>query len=194
MISEPSALLPGYPVVIKLPVQWGDQDAFGHVNNTVYFRWFESARLAYLEQAGLSHVMEDDSLGPILASIKCDYRRQLTFPDTVEIGASITRIGRSSMVMRHVVISRQHQAIVAEGESTIVAFDYREISRSRFPTPSAARSSGWKVVRSPADSRYLPLRGFVIASLRQFYRQLIMRCFCRPMSVAKVCNFLPVSA
>ncbi len=82
--TEP--LLAEFPVVITLPVQWGDQDAFGHVNNTVYFRWFESARIAYFERIGLSHVLDVEPIAPILASISCDYRRPITFPDTVQVG------------------------------------------------------------------------------------------------------------
>ena len=88
--------LTDYPVVISWPVQWGDQDLFGHVNNTVYFRWYESSRIAYLDRIGVSDMMERERVGPILAAICCNYRRQLNFPDTVEIGSRITRIGRSS--------------------------------------------------------------------------------------------------
>jgi len=118
-------MLSSFPVVISLPVQWGEQDLFGHVNNTVYFRWFESARIAYLERIGLSQLMERERIGPILASMTCHYRRQLTYPDTVDVGSRITRIGRTSMTMAHALRSRAQEAIVADGESTIVAFDYR---------------------------------------------------------------------
>ena len=88
-----------FPVVITVPVQWGDQDSFGHVNNTIPFRWFESARIAYLEQSDLGHLMDANGLGPILAAIGCNYRRQLHYPDTVHVGARVASIGRTSMVM-----------------------------------------------------------------------------------------------
>jgi acyl-CoA thioester hydrolase len=114
-----------YPVVISLPVQWGEQDKFGHVNNTVFFRWFESARIEYLNRIGLSEMMERERVGPILAAIGCNYRRQLTFPDTVDIGSRVTRIGRSSITMSHALWSQRQQALVADGDSTIVAFDYQ---------------------------------------------------------------------
>lgn len=125
-MSSPSpAELAIFPVVISLPVQWGEQDLFGHVNNAIYFRWFESARIAYLDRIGLSDLMQRDQIGPILAAIGCNYRRQLKFPDTVDIGSRITRIGRTSLTMSHALRSRAQGAIVADGESTIVAFDYR---------------------------------------------------------------------
>src|SRR4249920_2790349 len=93
------------PTVITLPVQWGDQDAFGHVNNVVYFRWMESARIAYFRQANLGVADNKHGIGPILASIKCDFRRQLIYPDTLVISASIVSFGRTSMKMVHRVYS-----------------------------------------------------------------------------------------
>ena len=127
--SVPAALEP-FPVVLTLPVQWGDQDAFGHVNNTVYFRWFESARIKYLERIELGEKtvgqpVAGEILGPILAAISCNYRRQLKYPDAVMIGSRITRIGRSSMTMEHLVWSTAQAAVAADGQSTIVAFDYQ---------------------------------------------------------------------
>jgi acyl-CoA thioester hydrolase len=128
-----------HPVVINLPVQWGDQDMFGHVNNAIYFRWYESARIAYLERIGLSKLMERQRVGPILAAIGCNYRRQLTFPDTVEVGSRITRIGRSSLTMTHALWSQRQQALVADGESTIVVFDYQ--TQRPVPVPDAIREA-----------------------------------------------------
>lgn len=113
-----------FPVVIRLPVQWGDQDAFGHVNNTVYFRWFESARIAYLERLNLADKNSAEHLGPILAAIGCNYRRQLHYPDTVQVGTRITRIGRTSLTAEHKIWSDAQQTIVADGQSTLVVFDY----------------------------------------------------------------------
>jgi acyl-CoA thioester hydrolase len=123
--------LADHPVSIRLPVQWGDQDAFGHVNNVVHFRWMESARIAYFAALEVGNLMTNQGLGPILASIKCDYRRQLLFPDTVEISASLVKIGRTSMQMVHRIYSEQQQAVIAEGESVIVMFDYQ----AQQPTP-----------------------------------------------------------
>lgn len=120
-----AAELAEFRLVIRWPVQWGDQDAFGHVNNTVYFRWFESARIEFLDRLGLSALMQRERIGPILAAIGCNYRRQVKFPDHVQIGARITRLGRTSMTMEHRLYSEALGQIVADGESTIVVFDYQ---------------------------------------------------------------------
>jgi acyl-CoA thioester hydrolase len=118
-------LLANYPVTLDWPVQWGDQDAFGHVNNTVYFRWCESARVAWLQKLGLEEWMRPTTLGPILARIECNYRRQLHFPDTVRIGTRITRLGRTSLTMEHAIASLKQNVIVAESTSVIVVFNYQ---------------------------------------------------------------------
>src|SRR6185295_5865146 len=127
-----------YPTVIKLPIQWGDQDAVGHVNNVVYFRWMESARIEYFRQTGLSDLMARHGAGMILATIKCDFRRQLTYPETILVSASIESIGRSSMKMKHLIYSTSQQAIAAEGDSVVVMFDYQ--AQRPVPVPDDIRA------------------------------------------------------
>jgi len=129
-VQKPAELAT-HPEIVVIPVQWGDQDAFGHVNNVVYFRWFETARVEYLHRAGLGHMMSGTGIGPILASIKCDFKRQLNHPDTILVSASITHIGRTSLKMAHLLYSQTQSAIIAQGDSTIVCFDYA----NQRPTP-----------------------------------------------------------
>jgi len=142
----------GFPVWIALPIQWGDQDAFGHVNNTVYLRWFESARIAYGRRIELGDLTEGRKVGPILAAIACHYRRQLTFPDTVQIGARITRIGRSSLTMEHRVFSEALNAVAAEGDSTLVTFDYAAQKSTPLPADVRARIEALEGRAFPAVS------------------------------------------
>lgn len=119
-------LLSGFPVAVSYPLHWGDQDAFGHVNNTLYLRWAESARIAYLGRIGVWSPGADLVVGPILASIQCNFRIPLTYPDTVVAGSRITRLGNSSLVMVHRIVSEGHNAVAAELESTLVLYDYRK--------------------------------------------------------------------
>jgi len=132
-------LLADYRVILTLPVQWGDQDAMQHVNNVVYFRWCESARIEYFGRIGLADRRSADHVGPILASIKCDFRRQLNFPDSIRIGARIAKIGRTSLTMVHRVVSEAQRAVVAEAESTMVVFDYD--AGKPHPVPEAMRQA-----------------------------------------------------
>jgi acyl-CoA thioester hydrolase len=133
MADDAHPVLADYRVTISVPVQWGDMDSMGHVNNVVFFRWFESARVEYLDRIALESSSSD--LGPILASVKCDYRRQLNFPDTVVIGARVTRLGRTSLSMVHALLSTRQNAIVAEGDSTVVVFDYKTNRAEPIPAP-----------------------------------------------------------
>ena len=132
-------LLADFPMIVTLPVQWGDQDAFGHVNNTVYLRWFESGRVDYFEKIGLSESMRRMRVGPILASITCHYRKQVNFPDQIRIGTRVHKIGRSSMVLDHRIVSESSRAVVAEGISTVVVFDYAK--NQSVPVPDEIRQA-----------------------------------------------------
>jgi acyl-CoA thioester hydrolase len=122
-----------YPSVITLPIQWGDQDAFGHVNNTVPIRWFESSRINYLQRTGWPTLNVKADVGPILVAIHCNYRLQLKFPDTVQVGARVARVGKSSVTVQHLVYSESHQDAAAEGKSEIVFFDYGRQKPVRVP-------------------------------------------------------------
>ena len=131
-----------YPLVIGIPVQWGDQDAFSHVNNTVYLRWCESVRIEYLRLVGMWGI-GPDGVGPILASISCDYRRLLTYPDTVHVGVRVDKIGNSSFRMDHVVVSESQKVVAAEVRSTIVVVDYKH--NKSVPVPEPVRAAIEKI-------------------------------------------------
>jgi len=117
-----------HPVSLEIPVAWGDMDAFGHVNNAVYFRWFESARIAYFERIGLNERMKRERVGPILARTSCDYEKPLAFPDTVRASASVVKLGTTSFVMEYRVTSALHGE-AARGEGVIVLLDYEKGSK-----------------------------------------------------------------
>ncbi len=119
-----SGALGKWPVTVELPVQWGDMDAFGHVNNAVYLRWFESARIAYFERAGVMLQMPD--LGPILARQEIDYRLPLRYPDRLLVSATVSKFGNTSFTMSLRLRSQKHErAIAAESVAVIVLLDYR---------------------------------------------------------------------
>jgi acyl-CoA thioester hydrolase len=119
-------MLEDFPAVATQPVQWGDQDLFGHVNNTVYFRWFETSRVEYWYKSGLHDLMDPIGLGPILASVKCDYKKQIRYPDTIKVAARIEKMGHSSVTLKHVVYSESQSTIAATGNSVIVLFNYEK--------------------------------------------------------------------
>jgi len=125
--------LSDYPVVIEIPVAWGEMDAYGHVNNIVYFRYFETARMAYFEKLASPDFVNRNPLGPILASTSCRFRAPLAFPDRISVGARIARVDEDRFVMFYAVFSHRLQKVAAEGEGTIVCFDYRENRKAPLP-------------------------------------------------------------
>jgi acyl-CoA thioester hydrolase len=128
-------LLEQYPAIITQAVQWGDMDAAQHVNNTVYLRYFESARIEFFNQIGFMDFTGTEGVGPILAEATCKYKAPLTFPDNIKITArilpdSLTEYG---FTMQHVVFSEKLQRIAAEGTSRIVCYDYKNKRKALIP-------------------------------------------------------------
>jgi acyl-CoA thioester hydrolase len=134
-VSNP---LPDFPVTVELPIAWGDMDAFGHVNNTVFFRYFESARIAYFDEVGYGALMAERGLGPILAETSCRFRRPLTYPDRVVVGARVPQVGEDRFTMEYRIWSEGQATVAGKGEGLIVSYDYRAQMRVPLPTAIAA--------------------------------------------------------
>jgi acyl-CoA thioester hydrolase len=126
-------LLKQFPVVVELPVVWGEMDARQHVNNSVYFRYFESARIAYFEKLGFWKQIHDTGQGVILASVNCRFRIPLTFPDTISIGARVVKIEEDRFTIEHCIVSHRHQKVVAEGEGVLVSYNYQQLQKTPLP-------------------------------------------------------------
>ncbi len=132
--------LSGFPLIVAIPLQWGDLDAFGHVNNLTYLRWCESARVEYMMRVGAwLESPQLGGIGPILASVSCDYRVPLNYPDTIQVSARVTRIGNTSLRMEHRIVSQTLHAVAAEAHSTIVMVDYA--TKKPVAVPPAVREA-----------------------------------------------------
>jgi acyl-CoA thioester hydrolase len=126
-------LLAGFPVVLEMAVAWGDMDAYRHVNNVVYFRYFENARLEYFRRLGWVEFKLDDPIGPIIAATDARFRKPLTYPDTIMVGARIATLGEDRFVMEHRIVSKGLGAITTDGHAHVVTLDYRTGKKVRLP-------------------------------------------------------------
>jgi acyl-CoA thioester hydrolase len=135
--AQVAHLLAGYPVVVELPVCWGEMDSYRHVNNVVYFRYFENARLEYFRRLDWHHYERETGIGPILQSTQARFRRPLTYPDTVAVAARTTSIEGDRFTLDHVIVSYDQQAIVTEGQGTVVTFHYA--NAQKVPVPDEIR-------------------------------------------------------
>jgi acyl-CoA thioester hydrolase len=132
-VNDVSPLLADFRVITTIPVLWSDEDAFGHVNNVVFLRWCEEGRVQYLHRIPLWSDAPSSGVGPIIASVHCDYREQVRYPDTVDIGTKVERIGTSSIRLRQTLVSRNDNVVVAEAHATLVLFDYTQQRPVRVP-------------------------------------------------------------
>jgi acyl-CoA thioester hydrolase len=129
--------LSDFKVIIDQPVAWGDMDSFAHVNNVVYFRYFENARVEYFHRIGWWEYMEKTGIGPIVGSTQARFRRPVKYPDTLRAGAKVISIGTDRMTIRHVLVSKTTGEMVTEGEAVVVCIDYK--ANQKVPVPEELR-------------------------------------------------------
>ncbi|MBN9418372.1 MAG: acyl-CoA thioesterase [Candidatus Eremiobacteraeota bacterium] len=114
-----------YPIRVEQEVSWGEQDKLGHVNNTVYFRYFENSRIAQFEKLGLKFPEPGGhGFGPILATATCEFLKPIHFPDRIRTETGICKLGRSSFLQLYRIYSYGQQDYVATGTSVSVYYDY----------------------------------------------------------------------
>ena len=122
---------------IEVPLRWADMDAMAHLNNTIYFRLMEEARIRWFHEIGFSTL--PTSQAPILAHVSCDFLRAMTYPGVARVTQTITKVGRSSVEMALAIERTDEPGIqYATGRSVIVWFDY--VSNKAQPWPEAVRA------------------------------------------------------
>ena len=102
-----------------LPIRWGDMDAMGHVNNTVFFRYYEQSRIDWmLSVAGQT---TEDGFGAVVKKTSCTYLRQVNYPATLEVKLFAGKPGRTSFpTYSELWTVGAHPEKVAEGEAVMV--------------------------------------------------------------------------
>jgi acyl-CoA thioester hydrolase len=131
--------LTAFPVVVELDVAWGDMDAFGHVNNVVYFRYFENARIPWLDRVGWMRSKEETGQGPIIASTSARYRRAVAYPDRLLVGVRASEVKVDRVTIEYRIVSRRQDAVTTEGQAVVVSYDYRKVAKC--PIPEAVREA-----------------------------------------------------
>jgi acyl-CoA thioester hydrolase len=122
-----------YPVIIELPVQWGEMDVAAHVNNLVYMRWTESARIRYFEEMKMDISFSYGDAGPILGWQDCKYIFPMTYPDTAIIGVRTLEVNDVFLLMETAVFSEKHQRIAAISKQKIVPYSYKKLKKIEMP-------------------------------------------------------------
>lgn len=111
--------LKGFAVIHAQTVEWGEMDAFGHVNNVIYYNYAQNARIHYNEQLNLFN----RTTLSVLAASSCQYFKSVVYPDTLWIGVRIKKLGNTSVTHEYTYYSSAQQCLVAKGESVLVYLD-----------------------------------------------------------------------
>lgn len=121
--------LSDYPVIYPQTVAWGDMDAFGHVNNVMYYRYIESARIFYMD---MLNIFQQD-VYTVVASNQCKYISPLFYPDQLKIGVRVEELRNSAFRMSYLLWSESQQAYVASGDAVIVCVDNQLMQKMAIP-------------------------------------------------------------
>ena len=139
-IEDAEALLRAeFPIVVEIPVAWAEMDYFRHVNHAVFFTYFENARICYLDAIGFRELTDTVQTGPILASAEARFRRPVTYPDTLVVGARTTELGEYRFAHEYRVVSRAMNDVAASGGAVLVSYDYAAARKT--PIPEAVRGA-----------------------------------------------------
>jgi acyl-CoA thioester hydrolase len=131
----------GYRFVLRREVEFRDIDSAGHVNNAVYLTYLETARIRYLIAVLGPEFAYEISL--ILARIAVDFRAPAFFPETLELGARVTRVGTTSFDLEH-EIRGDDGRLVLEASSVLVAYDYEANAPITVPDDWRARLDAYE--------------------------------------------------
>ena len=122
MSREAAAARSEFKVWRRFTTRWADNDAYGHVNNTVFYQWFDSAVNGWLVEQGLLHIQAGDLIA-LVVQTRCTYFYPLEFPRDVEVGLAVAELRRSSVRYRIGVFADAEKTAAAQGEFVHVLVD-----------------------------------------------------------------------
>jgi len=103
-----------FKVFKLISTRWMDNDCYGHVNNVVYYSWFDTAVNAYLIEEGVLDIEKGDTIGLVVNS-SCNYFEPVAYPQPVEVGIAVTRLGKSSVEYRIAIFAEHSDLSCAWG-------------------------------------------------------------------------------
>lgn len=127
-----------FRVFRAIPTRWHDNDAYGHVNNVVYYGWFDTAVNAWLIGNGFLDLAGSEIVG-LVVETGCTYFESVAFPETVEVGIAVERLGNSSVTYRIGIFRQGGEQAAAQGRFTHVYV--ARASRTPVPIPAPLRGA-----------------------------------------------------
>jgi len=131
MSSHPQPI-PKQLYLSEQTIRWGDMDAFGHVNNTVYFRFMEQCRIEWLEEVFGPTIAGEE--GPVIVNAHCNFRRQMKYPARICVEMCAGHLGRTSVETTYIIRdAADEQIIYADGAAKIVWVDFKKEKSTALP-------------------------------------------------------------
>jgi len=118
---------------VEIPVQWGDMDSAQHVNNVVYLRWVETARVNLFYNLNGNRLKNEENIGPIVAWQDCKYIRPVNYPDTVIVNTAKSEVLEDRIILDAKIFSKLNNHIVAISKQHIMAYDYKLKQKAPLP-------------------------------------------------------------
>ena len=136
-----------YAHFTSIETRWSDNDAYRHVNNVVYYGFFDTAVNRHLIEAGVLDMEQSPAIG-LVVETACRYFAPISFPDRVQVGLRVARLGRSSVRYELAVFRNDDPQAAAEGHFVHVYVD--RVSRRPVPLPPALQAAIAPLVRGDA--------------------------------------------
>ncbi|WP_372965524.1 acyl-CoA thioesterase [Marinobacter sp.] len=121
---------------LTMPLRWGDMDAYGHANNTVYFRFYEEARMIWLTGLGFGNA--EDPTGPVIIKTSATFLKELKHPATLVVETYAGKAGNTSLDTYHLLKDAETGEVYSEGYAKIVWMD--KTTRKSTPLPESLRA------------------------------------------------------
>jgi acyl-CoA thioester hydrolase len=137
-----------YSYFREVSTRWYDNDIYGHVNNAVYYVYFDTVISGFLVREGQLDYVNGPTIG-IIPETRCRYRKPLRFPDVIDAGLAVTRLGRTSVVYDISLFRAGEDDAAAEGHFVHVFVDRKQQDQTR-PIPDDIRTALSALVREPA--------------------------------------------
>jgi acyl-CoA thioester hydrolase len=134
MPKPPPALRSAYRAWRAIGTRWADNDAYGHVNNVVYYGWFDTAVNAYLIAQGALDIQGGAVIG-LVVETQCNYFSPLAFPQTVDVGLRVEHVGHSSVRYGLAVFAQGQESASAQGHFIHVYVDAATRKPAPLPAP-----------------------------------------------------------
>jgi len=121
-----------YKLTLELRIDWSDLDMYKHVNNISFMRYMQSGRVNFWEASGIYEMYEESSIGTMLVSTHCDFKKSLYYPGKAIVKTKLDFIKNSSFGLKHLILNEVNE-VCAEGKDVVVCYDFKENKSSKIP-------------------------------------------------------------